>query len=471
MKSIFLLFTVSLILLLSSCSKDSDNTGDNISTGGFEWAKQAGGTLTDYGHVVLTDGQGNIYISGCFTGTANFGSFTLTSDKDNNLFIAKMDASGEFRWAKKCGGNSIFTDQERLNSMALDLEGNLYVCGTFSDTSYFDAITLNTTNNNIFIAKLNSKGDFVWATQAGGPGNGDFAFTIAVDNLGGVFLAGTFYQVAWFGDIQLTGAAPGAYSYLARMSNTGQFSWAKMVGESTVVGIRSVTADSQGDVYFTGFFNSSTSIGPYPVNALNNHSDIYVAKISNAGIYDWVKTAQGPDWDVAEAISVDNQQNVYITGTFQNSIPFGTNVLTTSGTDAFFAKMNPSGDWIWAKQGKTVKTIPENSSVGYGICADDEGNVFATGYYMGKAVFSGDTLNSNGHTSAFFIRFDAQGNYKWVNHADSRGGSIGSSIVPDKLGNCYATGFYSNPIAFGDYSLPWSGGVDVFIAKLKDAGN
>jgi hypothetical protein len=469
----FLVLTALLGILIIGCKKESDpdNPGPAGKTCDFEWVKQAGGTNTDYGHCITSDGQGNVYVSGSFTGTATFGSFTLKSDGNNNIFITKMDANGEFKWAKSCGGNSLFTDQERMNSMALDLEGNVYVCGTFSDTGYFDTTALYTTNNDIFIAKLNSKGDFVWARQAGGPGNGDFATSISVDNLGGIFLSGSFYHEAWFGDISLKGSAPGSYTYLARMSNTGQFSWAKLIAENTVVSIRSVAADALGNAYFTGFFNNSATLGTFPLNAINQFSDIYVAKVTAAGIYEWVQTAQGINYDVAEAICVDKQQNIYITGTFVDSISFGQDKLLTSGKDAFIAKMNSSGDWLWAKQGKTVKTIPENLSIGISLSTDDIGNVFTTGYLMGTTIFGSDTIVSNGHTNAFMIKLDSQGNFIWINHSTSKGNSGGSCIVPDNQGSCYVTGYFSNLTTFGEYTLPWSGSTDIFVAKMKENNN
>ncbi len=469
----FLFFATILGILFLGCKKESDPEGPDPSeeTSSFEWVKPAGGTYTDYGHCIATDAQGNIYTSGCFTGTATFGSFSLQSDGNNNIFITKMDASGEFQWAKSCGGNSLFTDQERMNSMALDAEGNVYVCGTFSDTSYFDTTALYTANNDIFIARLNAKGDFVWARQAGGPGNGDFAISLYVDNLDGVFLAGAFYHEAWFGDISLKGPAPGSYSFIARMSTTGQFSWAKMVAESTVVGIRAITADSEGNAYFTGFYNHSATIGPFPVEAINQFSDIYVTKITGSGIYEWVNIAQGANYDVAEAICVDNQQNVCITGTFIDSIQFGTDRLLTSGKDAFIAKMNSSGNWLWAKQGRTTKTIPENLSIGTSVSADNNGNVYATGYLMGTSILGADTIISNGHTNAFMIKLDPKGDFVWVNHSTTKGNSAGACIVPDNSGNCYATGYFSNITTFGDQVLPWSGSSDIFIAKVREINN
>lgn len=469
----FFVFATLLGVLIIGCKKESDpdDPGPAGNASNFEWVKQAGGTNVDYGHCIATDGEGNVYVSGSFTGTATFGSFTLKSDGNNNIFITKMDATGEFKWAKSCGGNSLFTDQDRLNSMALDAEGNVYICGTFSDTSYFDTTALYTTNNDIFIAKLNSNGDFVWAKQAGGVGNGDFAFSIAVDYLGGVFLAGAFYYEAWFGDITLKGSSPGSYSYIARMSTYGQFSWAKLVAESTVVGIRAIVADSKGDAYFTGFYNNSTNIGPFPLQAINQSSDIYIAKVTGVGIYEWVQTAQGINYDVAEAICVDNQQNVCITGTFVDSISFGKDKLLTSGKDAFVAKMNSTGSWLWAKQGKTIKTIPENLSMGTSISVDNDGNVYATGYLMGTSAFGADTIISNGHANAFMIKLDPNGNFVWVNHASSKGNSVGACISPDNLGNCYATGYFSNITTFGDYTLPWSGSTDMFVAKIKQLSN
>lgn len=115
-----------------------------------------GGTSADYGYSVKVDASGNVYTTGNFSGTVDFntgtGTYNLTSVGLLDIFISKLDASGNFVWAKNFGGSS-------GNSIIVDALSNVYVTGYFSGTKYFDpgTGTFNLTSAgsyDIFIQKL-----------------------------------------------------------------------------------------------------------------------------------------------------------------------------------------------------------------------------------------------------------------------------------------------------------------------------
>jgi hypothetical protein len=72
----------------------------------WQWAVRAGRTWGDAGYGIAVDAQGNQYITGFFTGTVSFGPYTLTSDGDyfSDIFAAKLDPVGNFLWARRAGG-------------------------------------------------------------------------------------------------------------------------------------------------------------------------------------------------------------------------------------------------------------------------------------------------------------------------------------------------------------------------------
>src|SRR5690349_5759017 len=121
-------------------------------------AESFGGTLTDIGHAVAVDAEGSVYFTGTFKGTADFdpgaGTANLVSHGDNDVFITKTDASGNFLWAKNLGGGGA----DYSFSLCLDDAANVYTCGNFIGTADFDpgAATFNLTSNgltDIFISK------------------------------------------------------------------------------------------------------------------------------------------------------------------------------------------------------------------------------------------------------------------------------------------------------------------------------
>src|SRR5258706_6482447 len=145
----------------------------------FKWAKQMGGTgAYAAGSSTAVDAAGNVYTSGVFSNTVDFdpgpGTYNLTSTGTYDMFISKLDSSGNFIWVKAMGGNSSL-DIAGGSSITLDAAGNVYITGTFEGTVDFDPgpglFTLSVTGNfrtrASFVLKLDSDGNFIWAKQTG----------------------------------------------------------------------------------------------------------------------------------------------------------------------------------------------------------------------------------------------------------------------------------------------------------------
>ena len=181
--------------------------------GNFLWAKNSGGTGSDWGNSLATDSEGNVYTTGRFEGTADFdpgaGTFNLTSAGFEDIFISKLDSQGNFLWARKFGSSGF----DFGTSIATDSEGNVYTTGSFQGTIDFDpgAGTFNLTSieGNLFVSKLDSQGNFEWAQNFGG-----FGFnrgnSLATDSVGNVYTTGSFQGTADFdpgaGTFNLTSA-------------------------------------------------------------------------------------------------------------------------------------------------------------------------------------------------------------------------------------------------------------------------
>ena len=173
------------------------------SSGNWLWANQAGGTNCDYGHGIAVDDNGNSYIIGNFLESANFGITTLTSSGYYDIFVAKLDINGNWLWAKQAGG----TSYDFGNSIAVDTNRNVYVTGFFySSSCSFGTITLINSSSeyiDIFVAKLDINGNWLWAKQAGGTSD-DCGYGITVDVNGNSYITGIFRGSATFGTTTLT---------------------------------------------------------------------------------------------------------------------------------------------------------------------------------------------------------------------------------------------------------------------------
>ena len=154
---------------------------------------------------LAVDGSGNIYTSGYFNSTIDVdpgpGTLNFTSAGNNDANVVKLDSSGNLAWARQFGG----TGSDEGFSVAVDGSGNVYLTGHFSDTVDFDpgGGTLNLTsagNTDVYVVKLDSSGNLVWARHFGGspPGCCDFGSgsqwgtSLAVDSSGNVYASGIF---------------------------------------------------------------------------------------------------------------------------------------------------------------------------------------------------------------------------------------------------------------------------------------
>ncbi len=161
-----------------------------------------GGSDNDEGSSITVDGSGNVYTTGFFQGTADFdpgaGTTSLTSADSSDIFISKLDASGNFLWAKRMGE----TYEDRGRSIEIDGSGNVYTTGFFGGTADFDpgAGTSNLTSagsSDIFISKLDASGNFLWAKRIGGT-DIDWGLFIVVDSSDNVYTTGYFAGTADF---------------------------------------------------------------------------------------------------------------------------------------------------------------------------------------------------------------------------------------------------------------------------------
>lgn len=333
-----------------------DNTGGTTdifiakydNNGNVLWAKSAGGSGFDEEYSIAVDRNGNSYVTGSFLGpTITFGSTTLTNAGVADIFVAKYSKSGKVLWAKSVGGSGYDVGY----GIAVDGCGNSYVTGSFfSPTITFGSATLtNAGVANIFIAKYDNHGNVLWAKSAGGT-NVDGGESIAVDRSRNVHITGYFNSIkASFGSITLHN--PNRFGntadiFVAKYDNSGNVLWAKR--PEVVSGGNdgnSIAVDGSGNSYVTGQFDGSTitfgSITLTNADITGKTPDVFIAKYNAEGGVLWVKSVGGNAIDIGFGITVDENENSYITGYFESpTITFGSTTLNNAGNaDIFVAKL------------------------------------------------------------------------------------------------------------------------------------
>ena len=323
MKKTFLLF----ILAICSVALFAQNED-------WIWANQAMGTYSNYGNDIAVDANGNSYVTGYFWGNATFGTTTLTSSGQYDIFVAKMDSSGNWLWAKKAGG----TNYDDGYGIAVDANGNSYVTGYFLGDADFGNTTLTSSGgSDIFVAKLDINGNWRWAKQARGTSY-DKGYSIAVDANGNSYVTGGFEESATFGTTTLTSSG-NEDIFIAKLDINGNWLWAKKAGGTSYDYGCCIAVDDNGNSYVTGVFEGSATFGTTTLTSSGNE-DIFVAKMDSNGNWLWAKKAGGQSNDGGRSITVDDNGNSYVTGYFEESTTFGITTLTSSGDyEIFVAKI------------------------------------------------------------------------------------------------------------------------------------
>ena len=385
--------------------------------GNFVWVKRIGGTSNDAATGVDIDPSGDIVMTGFFVGTVDFnpgaGSENLSSSGNYDLFILKLDASGSFIWAKTMGGSS--SDQGL--SISIDGLGNSFLTGYFSSTADFDPSpgVFNMTSSgftDVFAAKYDELGNFVWAKSVGGIGS-DFGASIAVNQIGNCSVSGRFQGTVDFdtgaGTSFLTSSGP-TDAFIFRLDPSGNFEWANQYGSTSSDYSNSVKVDDDGNSFLTGKFVGTVDFDPGAGTSnlvASGSGSAYITKISPIGDLIWAKSIGGTGSDEGRSIALDDFGNVYTTGSFNGTVDFdpgiGIDNKTSAGSaDIFISKLDGDGNHIWAESfGGTSFDWP------LAIEVDPLGNVYSSGVFYATVDFNPmagiDNHSSNG-VGDFYIQ-------------------------------------------------------------------
>lgn len=430
------------------------------------WAVSARGNVHESANAVATDVHGNIYITGYMEWTIAFDDINLTGYGNDDVFVAMLNPAGNWLMATHAGG----TGEDGGSGIAVCPDGDIIICGSFEGVATFGTFALVATTNNYpdgFVAKLDPDGNWLWAVQI--PCTGYAAVSdIALDGAGNCFVTGTFLNNATFGAQTLASAGSGDI-FAAKLDADGNWLWARRAGGTEADQGLGVATDSAGNALICGNFHQTAAFGEYPLTSLGGY-DIFAAKLNPDGTWLWAVRAGGPNTsdfipDKATAIAVDSANNAYITGNFQEYACFGTTCFSSGGpsnADAYVAKLDPLGNWLWAAQAAGTST-----DSAYGICLDPYGQISLTGcFYETISFFGPGSLTSLGYTDVFVAQLDIQGNWLRAWRAGGTYVDSGNGINSSASGNIYLAGHFMGTADFGGNGLTSLVGNDIFVARI-----
>lgn len=401
-----------------------------------------------------------------------------------SFFINKgvlYSQTGEFDWVKQSGSGN----NEEGTSISVDHNGNVYSTGYFEGIVDFDPGTgvsnlASLGGRDIFIQKLDSDGNFVWAIRLGGTSN-DVGVSLTTDNSGNVYTAGYFEETVDFDpgtSIQNLVSEGNADIFILKLNPNGDFVWANRNGGVGVDQSLSILIDSHDNLYSAGVFSDIADFSGVSLTSLGG-LDAYIQKLDLDGNHLWVKQMGGIDQDFAVDIASDSHANVYTTGSFTNTVDFnpgsGTSNLVSDGlADVFIQKLDTAGNFIWAK-----KIGGSGNDQGLSIQTDHLGNIISAGVFQNTVDFNPgngiSNLSAAGYDDVFIQKMDSTGNFIWAKKIGGVSHDRLKSVIVDQIGNIYSTGYFSQTVDFdpgtGTFNLTSISNFDGFIQKMDPNGN
>jgi len=282
-------------------------------------------------------------------------------------------------------------------SITVDTIGNCCLTGMYRYTIDFGSYSLMSVDwgQDIFIAKIDTNGNWLWAKSAGGTGS-DCGQGIVTDNSGNIYVTGWFYETATFGSYSLTGG--GLDIFVAKMDTNGNWLWINSAGGSSSETPSDITHDNQGNLYITGRFYGSANFGSFSIINNDNEAKVFVSKLTDNGVWQWASQSEGT-YSVASGLCVDNLQHCIIIGMFREVMSLDSfSVISNGETDIFIAKIDSNGEWLWVKS-----TGAENFDYGYSVSIDEDGSTYAFGRFSGEVYFDTTLLTSNINEHDIFV--------------------------------------------------------------------
>ncbi len=364
-------------------------------------------------------------------------------------------------------------------SMTRDSGGNIYLTG--ESTSSWDGpggvapINAYTGGSEIVVVKLSKDGAYQWHTFFGST-NYDGAYSIAVDGSGNIYLAG-WSEGDWNGP---GGIAP-LHAYFTgdlvviKLNSHGAYQWHTFYGEGSADLIFGIALDETGNIYLTGY-STGTWNGPDGVAPLNPHTtengDITILKLSNAGVYQWHTFYGSAGFDEGNGITVDENGNVYVAGTSEDSWNGPSDVAPLnpySGNSSLtIIKLDDAGNYQWHT------FYPSRGS---DIITDFYGDVYVIGTSYMAWNGTGGTPPLNAYKAGsdiLVLKLSDSGAYQWHTfYGSSLDYDMGVEIVQAGNGDIFSTaisnGAWNGPGDVGPIN-PYSGNWDITVLKLSSAG-
>lgn len=309
-----------------------------------QWTKALGlrGSAKEAISTIATDAAQNTYLGGTFDQEISLGNESFSSLGFDDVFLSKFDSDGEISWAISGGGSNF----DQLSDLAIDQQGAVIWGGQFWIEGQFDDFTLPLVHDSrgIFLLKHSPDGDLIWGRSIEGKGL-KILRAISTDQSDNIYLSGYFDNSLILEDTTLL-AGSFQSMFLLKLDSAGQLLWARNVGYQGEIRPQALAPHPGGGVYVAGDFQGRAVFGPDSLRTFTEDRDVFLAAYDSSGMALWGQRAGDVYEDNCSAIATDDLGRVFLTGTFLGVMKLGdTFEIQTQGFNEnfFLASYTPEG--------------------------------------------------------------------------------------------------------------------------------
>lgn len=383
--------------LVSSAGSDDAFVTKLGPGGNVLWSKQYGDAQSQAVFSATVDTTGATYVTGRFQGNIDLGGGPLTSAGGDDIFVAKIDTTGNNVWRMGFGDAA----NQFGVGVAPDTSGNAYVSGILQGSANFGGAKLTSKGlADVFLVKFGPGGAHVWS-KSFGDAAGQYVAGIAVDGAGDVVILGYFAGTINFGAPTATLTSAGGYDvFLAKFDTAGTPKWSQRFGDAKDQLASGVALDAAGDIVIVGSLSGTADFGMGLLTSAGKE-DVFVAKFDPAGTSMWSNTFGGANKDqFVGGVTVDSAGAISIATYFNGDIDFGGGALVSAGAnDVAVAKFDSAGAHVWSKSFGDAQ-----NQTAAGIAAYDTQHLMLAGNFSGILNFGATPLVNGGGQDAFLVK-------------------------------------------------------------------
>lgn len=440
---------LSFILLFLCCaSVMAQHRGDSIDCSdriGYSWMKGYGNSNSEYVSDVAVDNDGNIYVTGTFSGTLTIDGQSVVSAGSSDFYIMKMTPDGSLIWFKRGGSSAV----EQANAIALDNNANVYVVGMSNDNTSFDGNAFPSRGaKDGFLLKLDTDGDFQYVRTLGSYMD-DNALDVVVDGANNVIVTGFFNSMLQIGPLSFfQNGRGGDDAFLVKFDTSGNVLWSMTYASTLPDYGRRIACDVSNNVYLAGEFKGTLNIGGSSLQSANDR-DVYLAKLNSSGSAQWAVQLGTTGNDSVRSLAVSSAGIVYMAYKQESGNPIVAK-YSSSGTDA------------------GTMTFAGGNVVLNDILCDTYGNVYYTGNFTGSVDFGDGQVTSSGSGSDYFIvRYGSDDVINMHLYGNQSSQNSLNALAIDYANNVVAGGSFSSSITINGDTETSNGQTDALVIKFE----